>query len=560
MSTSPTPASDSTDNAVSVFLEKTGKTEYKLSIASDGQLLTPTVGEVGDIWFACESDHFQEAHTEMERAKRCAQMSGFPGALWFRSESQWIKVDREVNGVTDIRHPLANNLILDTSHMSWRAAGSVSTTKRRKRERSLHKGAAGSFSKEATVKILEQPVVPVQYLPIPFSHPLFPQNCAFATPEHLFRSLSNAENSWMISLSLEWQAAAFFNNENREPGEEIWHALMGCKQSLVIDRNAPGRRLAINLAPTRWGEIPTIADILQEYYTRDSMALVSMCGVGQMKVALSPWRVLSTFIEGATSSTTLCSLLSVPVTNEAMGQFQPTTPVATQSAPGGCALWKDPSTHSIWEFTVVPAAGITSPHVDSWVAHTYISHLSGKKLWMMWPGSAENYQRLYAAAFQGHDLRLTVARAIEVLDGLELLLVDGNDASSWIMSPGTIHAVLTFSRIATHAGFYYMPYAGWKECRESLSVLMSTIGTVGFNGDTTAGDFLLKTLRTMPGWVEIALERRGRGEPDSELEDWITDIVPSIEAKLKVRAVFYDRVTATPAYLKLLNESIGDVS
>ncbi|KAJ3568500.1 hypothetical protein NP233_g5674 [Leucocoprinus birnbaumii] len=536
-SRSDTPSIDVAVNVLS-FAEKTTKHQYSLSIAN-GQRPSSTAGDVGDIWFACETGHFLDAYSEMKRAKRCAQMSGFPGTLWFRSLNQWVEVDRKVIGVTSHRHPSTNSLFLDSDHMSWRAAGSVSTSKKRKIERKTgaqkeRPAKSSSPGPEALFKVPNpSSLVPVRYLPIPSSHPLFTENLVFAMPEQLLGSLANPNNSWMVPLCLEWQAAAFFNNENQTPGEEIWSALLGYRDRLSSDPEDTKRKLVTNLSSTPWKEAPPLSDILQEYHSREDLATISTCGIGQVNVVLSPWRVLSTFMEGATSHTALCSISSAPASERIIQQCCPTLPTEAQPAPGECSLWKNPRTDSVWEFAAIPAAGIILPHVDTWVTHAHINHLGGKKLWMMWPGTTENYQRLYAAAFNGHNQRMSVARAVQVLDGLELLLAVGNSGPSWTLPPGTIHAVLTLSRVATHAGFYYLSYSGWKECRDVLNNLMETIGEVGFNGDTTTGNYLLETLQVLPGWVKLALERRKRGIPDEELEEWITDIVPSIEAKLR---------------------------
>ncbi|KAJ3574498.1 hypothetical protein NP233_g1728 [Leucocoprinus birnbaumii] len=261
-SRSVTPSIDAAVNVLS-FAEKTTKYKYSLSIAN-GQRPSSTAGDVGDIWFACETGHFLEAHSEMQRAKRCAQMSGFPGNLWFRSLNQWVEVDRKVIGVTSHRHPSTNSLFLDSDHMSWRGAGSVSTSKKRKieRETGAHKDRSMKSSSPSLEALVKTPnpssLVPVRYLPIPSSHPLFmrkfiqfhrffyadnpiSENLVFVMSEQLLGSLANTNNSWMVPLCLEWQAAAFFNNENRTPGDEIWSALLGYRERLNSDPEDPKR-------------------------------------------------------------------------------------------------------------------------------------------------------------------------------------------------------------------------------------------------------------------------------------------------------------------------------
>lgn len=105
-----------------------------------------------------------------------------------------------------------------------------------------------------------------------------------------------------------------------------------------------------------------------------------------------------------------------------------------------------------WESIIVPQGGITEPHIDDWCGSTYIAHISGKKLWLFWPPTESNMEK-FANGLFGKDKPMSVAYGIEHLEGLELLLVDA-DQTAFIMPPGTIHAVLTFEKFATHCGFF----------------------------------------------------------------------------------------------------------
>ncbi|KAF8964832.1 hypothetical protein BDZ97DRAFT_1757740 [Flammula alnicola] len=112
-----------------------------------------------------------------------------------------------------------------------------------------------------------------------------------------------------------------------------------------------------------------------------------------------------------------------------------------------------------WESVICGRGTLTNCHIDKWVMAIYMAHVSGKKLWFFWPLTPENIK-----IFANHHLSkdtFTICKGIKMFSGLEVLLLDDNQVT-WHMVPGTIHTVITFSKLASHTGFYYI-------CKKRLS-------------------------------------------------------------------------------------------
>lgn len=124
--------------APGVFFVKqnTDKKEYTIFLSD--QTYPPALGCDGDIWFSSADDRSKESFNLLNRYKRSARMNQFAGSLWYRSGTDWVFVERELDsygdGVTDHTHPQRKNLLLDSLHFSWRAKSSIMTTKRRRDE------------------------------------------------------------------------------------------------------------------------------------------------------------------------------------------------------------------------------------------------------------------------------------------------------------------------------------------------------------------------------------------------------------------------------------------
>jgi hypothetical protein len=374
----------------------------------------------------------------------------------------------------------------------------------------------------------------------------------FVTEIELTQSLANPANHWLINLTMQWQTISTFHRENREAGLAIFRALLSRSEQIDGKWDSPGRVLAERGHEAKWGKTPRFFDILRAAITSPKSCSVIFCGASQYRTTrLTPEMVMETWVMGATKFAGLCSILGIP-DPKAEEKYLPTLPTDIFPSPGECEHWKNPLTGSLWNFCAVPGAGLAAPRVDSWASDVYISHIQGKRLWLMWPGTAENYHHLYSSVLAGPGAHLDTVKAIQCLQGLEVLFMpDDHPPMAWTIPAGTIYAALTLSPAATHAGFYYASYIGWKRCQATFQALQRALGEPAWHGDESGGEYLAEALQFMELWARIALDRRKKGVADFELERWTIKTVQEIENHLTWLGIEFSPISQTRSWLKL---------
>ena len=104
-----------------------------------------------------------------------------------------------------------------------------------------------------------------------------------------------------------------------------------------------------------------------------------------------------------------------------------------------------------WMSILMPARGITHPHIDFHGASQLMIHIHGRKLWFTWPATDFNVKPLL-----NHELRdgnpIELLESIDVLEGLELILLNKTQEAFYLPG-GMIHAAISFSTCC-HAGVY----------------------------------------------------------------------------------------------------------
>ncbi|KAF7783388.1 hypothetical protein Agabi119p4_1098 [Agaricus bisporus var. burnettii] len=552
---------ETSEPAVLFVKQNTDKKEYTIFISD--QTHPPLVGRDGDIWFSSADDRSQEAFNLLNRYKRSARMNQFSGSLWYHSGIDWVFVERELDGygdgVTDHVHPQRKNLLLDSLHFSWRSKSSIMTTKRRRDEQEA--GAPKELKRRRVASPSPSVAAVGERGPHASTYPLhivhgdyFHPDFDFVTEMELAQVLTNPANHWLISLAMQWQTISTFHRENREAGLAIFRALLSHSEQIDGKWDTPGRILAERGHEAKWGKAPRFFNILHAAITSPNSCSVTFCGARQNRTTrLTPEMVMEAWVMGATKFAGLCSILGIP-DQKAEEKYLPTLPSHISPTPGECEHWKNPLSESLWHFSAAPGAGLAAPRVDSWVSDAYISHIQGKRLWLMWPGTAKNYQHLYGSVLAGSGPRLDTVGAIECLEGLEVLLVsDERPQLAWTLPAGTIHAALTLSPAATHAGFYCASYTGWKRCQSTFQALQGALGEPAWHGDESGGEYLAETLRFMEMWAKMALERRTKGAADFELEKWVLKTVQEIENHLTWLGIEFTPISQTSSWLKLSN-------
>ncbi|KXN85300.1 hypothetical protein AN958_11400 [Leucoagaricus sp. SymC.cos] len=383
--------------------------------------------------------------------------------------------------------------------------------------------------------------------------PHSPVNYSFISPPELQSLLVNPQNAWIMSCCLHWQIVSFYNNANRSAGHRIWTTLLGHPYALKPDAGAEGRRLTAGLHEMAWGTVPRALHVVLAYLNNQSDSLVTPSCSSRFELnspLILPEDVIDGIIYESRSEGGSYSLHAVPDANLDR-KYQPSLPSAVASAQAVCEHWVNPKTGSTWEYSAVPAAGITLPRIGACAAYTYVTHLQGPKLWLMWPGSTTNYEILCSSVFQSLDHQLSASYAIQHLAGLEVLLLDGSRKTSWYMPPGTIYASLTLSQLGLHASFRYMPIRCWRECQAAVQSLRAVASSTE---SSAASEYLSETLSLMPTWMQLAIDRRADGRVEPELEDWVLASTDTIEGDLGGKGLSYDKISTSDSYRDLVRD------
>ncbi|KAF8879428.1 hypothetical protein CPB84DRAFT_1852103 [Gymnopilus junonius] len=102
------------------------------------------------------------------------------------------------------------------------------------------------------------------------------------------------------------------------------------------------------------------------------------------------------------------------------------------------------------------------------------AHLYGQKLWLFWPPTEANLE-VHMQRRCSESSEHLVFDAIDELEGLEVLWVDDNELLFWEMAPGTIHAVITFSRAAAHGSFFYVSSQLISNAKDNFRAIFNVI-------------------------------------------------------------------------------------
>lgn len=94
-------------------------------------------------------------------------------------------------------------------------------------------------------------------------------------------------------------------------------------------------------------------------------------------------------------------------------------------------------------WTITPAGAISPPHIDDSGMPAIIHHLSGRKLWLFWPATAENKIK-WERHLEVVGRRDALCDALGgLLDGLQVLIVE--EPGWFYIPPACIHCVITLT-------------------------------------------------------------------------------------------------------------------
>ncbi|KAJ3503996.1 hypothetical protein NMY22_g18062 [Coprinellus aureogranulatus] len=99
-----------------------------------------------------------------------------------------------------------------------------------------------------------------------------------------------------------------------------------------------------------------------------------------------------------------------------------------------------------------PAGSLTLPHIDDFACGQFMIHWKGKKLWLLWPGTAANLRLMEFTHLTSGDLSTTLM-LIDQLEGLQLLYLTEEEFGEYTfyLRIATIHCCISVTE-SCHAG------------------------------------------------------------------------------------------------------------
>jgi len=120
-----------------------------------------------------------------------------------------------------------------------------------------------------------------------------------------------------------------------------------------------------------------------------------------------------------------------------------------------------------WDSGVVPAGGVTDVHTDLYGAPSWIQHIEGLKLWLLWPSTKKNRESFFG---QPKEVPMCIETAFKTLEGLQVLRV-GPKQMAFKLPPQCLHAVITLATSA-HAG---IPVVSFEDFELASQIMAYTL-------------------------------------------------------------------------------------
>jgi len=174
-----------------------------------------------------------------------------------------------------------------------------------------------------------------------------------------------------------------------------------------------------------------------------------------------------------------------------------------------------------WESCLVPIGCVTGPHTDYCGCSQLIRHIEGRKLWLCWPPTPHNLD-IYLRQHRTGYLAFPTEEAIDQLEGLELILLDSNDQTCFIMPGGTIHAVVTFTT-SSHTGLKLWRMGDLKVAKNMNEIQLGVINKSEELDKATFNfykDYFRDLKDELDNWDELKRKCK-RGKDRTELQEWI---------------------------------------
>ncbi|KAF9447704.1 hypothetical protein P691DRAFT_760528 [Macrolepiota fuliginosa MF-IS2] len=476
------------------------ETSYTLFFSN--KILALNEGEIGDIWLVCpEGTHHSAFSQQIINGGSRLMLTEFGGKPWVKLGNGWEEINKTPTSLSQIEHPEVKGARLDLTHLNWRSKNSISSQQSQERKRrKMDSGNGKDIQKHLWISATHTLIAPQA-----------PDSSVGKVIHGMHDCLEEVPsptilNPWILPLFEEWDYITKVKNIDLLVGREGLQALLE-HPDVLEPRGPPSSSIITTIHELICTKHPTRSDISEEWLANHHRAQFASC------VSLC-W--------GATKKTELLSMIKLPDPS-LVELCELDVPEEIKEKAGRVFHEREDGAKYPWHYMIVPGAGITFSHVDTWTGCTYISHFSGKKLWLFWPGTLENYRVLYSRLLKGGDHHVLPAAAIWGLSGLEVMLVDDTWRPCWIMAPGTIHCVMTFNPlVATHGGFNFYYLNCWKESQKPSLAMVELIDKSLVCGDANASWWLEEMVVSLGFWDEMESQ-------DGGLELWLS----ALREKLK---------------------------
>lgn len=231
---------------------------------------------------------------------------------------------------------------------------------------------------------------------------------------------------------------------------------------------------------------------------------------------MRPGEILSSFIRGPAVSdwgvgknNRALGALSIPMRKAGLALCRLEMPEEMK----GEFVFDEKSKAIQWSSCLSPMGAHTSTHMDFHGSSQVIVHITGEKLWLLWPPTRKNLHWF-------NDIRDklstgdTTLDSIRNLEGLQVLLTS-DVPFAFQIPPYCLHAVLTLTPSA-HTGCRVWGYPTFEVAMEALQVDLEWIGNPGAYGYSSEKSFgtLQAVLEDLKGWKRLVKETRSTQEPE----------------------------------------------
>ncbi|KAF8955102.1 hypothetical protein BDZ97DRAFT_1927461 [Flammula alnicola] len=525
----------------------------------------------GDIWLS--TPQFEFARRERNDHGTKANMSKYveTGVVSYYNGNLWKVIDADASKEKDpkIQHPDSRSVRIDMQRLSWRSNTSFSSGASRanksnvKEEPSIKGSLTSEPSRASTSKQKEEPSkedgpslhsesirqsvsesgppVDPRFMDIDWEENAQEQGKNDERVQNIpntdkdddgFPRPSCPENQWIVDLYKEWTSVPIsYVKPTQEAGAAALRLLMELQEPLPKCPHPDSK--VVLLQHQILSEVkPRETDILL-----DLMSMTQCRGVDiatqTIPGSIAAVEVLQSIIYSGDKEwkdgDKIFSILNLPAPNLMKCRLKCPEDISGKQ-PDIVHFSSTGMADDIhWESVICGRGALTNCHIDEWIMAIYMAHVSGKKLWFFWPPTPENIK-----IFANHHLSkdtFTICEGIKMFSGLELLLLD-DDQVAWHMVPGTIHAVMTFSKLASHTGFYYI-------CKKQLSQVQDVVGAVldvikeldqtGNSHGVARADDILENLSSvsLPLWTSLTEKMKKKRCPQKDhkdIEAWIKKV------------------------------------